>query len=142
MASEKQRAYHREYYRRPGNKEKATARAKAWAEANPEKARENWERQNAKKAKGGMATGEKNAAWKGDAASYYAIHLWITRRKGRPSACECCGSQTAKKFEWANVDHAYRRDPDDYVRLCTSCHRRYDYETGLAAKGGRRPLSQ
>lgn len=65
-------------------------------------------------------------AWKGDNAGYVAIHQEIRRIKGTPSVCEFCGTRAAKKYEWANVDHLYSRDPDDYIRLCTKCHRNYD----------------
>ena len=42
-----------------------------------------------------------------------------------------CGTETAKKFEWANIDHKYRRVLEDFIRMCTSCHRKYDYENNL-----------
>ena len=71
-------------------------------------------------------TGAKNFSWKGDEASYVAIHIWISKWKGTPKKCERCGTTTAKKFEWANIDHKYRRILDDYIRMCTSCHRLYD----------------
>jgi len=72
-------------------------------------------------------TGEKNPQWKGDAVGKLAVHDWIKRVLGYPNKCEHCKTTTAKKFEWANIDHKYRRNIDDYVRLCTSCHRIYDY---------------
>lgn len=66
--------------------------------------------------------------WKGDAVSYTGLHQWLARWKGRPKKCENCGTETAKKYEWANVDHKYKRLLNDYVRMCTSCHRHYDIE--------------
>lgn len=72
--------------------------------------------------------GEKNKAWKGDFASYSAMHKWVARQKGKPSKCEHCGTIRARRFEWANRDHSYRREPDDYIRLCVKCHRRWDIE--------------
>lgn len=68
---------------------------------------------------------EKN--WKGENASLKAIHQWVALKKGKPSLCEFCGATEAKKFEWANVDHTYKRVLEDYIRLCTRCHRNYDY---------------
>ncbi len=65
--------------------------------------------------------------WRGEQASLKAIHQWVARWKGKPSKCEFCGTTEAKKFEWANVNHTYRRVLDDYIRLCTPCHRKYDY---------------
>lgn len=66
--------------------------------------------------------------WKGESASLKAKHQWVSLWKGKPTMCEFCGTTTAKKFEWANVDHKYRRVLDDYIRLCTRCHRRYDID--------------
>lgn len=65
--------------------------------------------------------------WRGQKASKAAKHAWVRRKRGTPSRCEYCGTTEAKKFEWANVDHKYRRVLEDYVRLCTPCHRKYDY---------------
>lgn len=38
--------------------------------------------------------------------------------------CSDCGE--AKKTQWANVDHTYRRVLEDYIELCAKCHRLYD----------------
>jgi len=70
---------------------------------------------------------ERSIQWQGDSVGYRSLHRWITRWKGRPSKCVLCGTKTAKKYEWANIDHKYRRVLDDYIRLCTTCHRLYDY---------------
>jgi len=70
--------------------------------------------------------GKLHFAWKGRKASSDAIHKWIVSRLGKPSICENCGTRNALKFEWANVDHSYRRKLDDWMRLCTSCHRKHD----------------
>ncbi len=69
---------------------------------------------------------EKNPAWKGDEAGYHAMHKWLEANWGRPSECELCGSTEKRKYEWANKDHSYKRKRDDYIRLCTSCHRKWD----------------
>lgn len=70
--------------------------------------------------------GEENPTWKGNDAGYAAIHKWVSRWKGKPSKCENCKTTTAKKFEWCNTDHQYRRNLDDWIRMCTTCHREYD----------------
>ena len=72
--------------------------------------------------------GELNHSWKGDNVGYHGVHHWVIRELGRPEKCEHCGTESAKKFEWANKDHTYKRIKEDYMRLCTRCHRRYDYE--------------
>lgn len=66
--------------------------------------------------------------WKGNFAGKSAIHRWVDLWKGKPKVCSQCGTETAKKYEWTNIDHKYRRVLDDYIRLCTSCHRKYDIE--------------
>jgi hypothetical protein len=69
---------------------------------------------------------ERNWNWKGNNAGYSALHDWVRKWKGKPEYCEMCGTTIAKKYEWANIDHKYRRILDDYIRVCTSCHRIYD----------------
>lgn len=70
--------------------------------------------------------GENHYKWKGENASYIAKHTFIKRKKGDLNKCEHCGKTDKKKYEWANKNHKYSRNPKDYIRLCTSCHRKYD----------------
>ncbi len=70
--------------------------------------------------------GEKSPRWKGDNVGYGALHSWITRQKGTPLICEHCHRKNKRKYEWANISHKYKRDVNDFIRLCTRCHRRYD----------------
>jgi hypothetical protein len=76
-------------------------------------------------------TGDKSYAWKGDKIGYYGLHKWVNRWKGKSNLCEVCGTTKAKKYEWANIDHKYRRVLEDYIRMCTSCHRKYDFSKGI-----------
>lgn len=69
-----------------------------------------------------------NPAWMGDRAGYYAIHKWIESRFGKPRKCEICKSTKKRKYEWASIDHRYKRDRLNFMRLCTSCHRKWDIE--------------
>jgi len=69
---------------------------------------------------------ERNVNWKGEEASLVAKHAWIKVRAGRPNYCEKCKTTTAKKFEWANISGKYKRDVTDYLRLCSSCHLKFD----------------
>lgn len=71
-------------------------------------------------------TAEKHFAWKGDGVGDTALHDWVKSRLGKPSKCEHCGTTEAKKYEWANRSHEYKRDLSDWIRLCTRCHRKYD----------------
>lgn len=71
-------------------------------------------------------SGSNHYLWKGEKANYRTKHAWINRQRGRPSECEHCGTTIAKKYEWANKDHKYRRRIEDYIALCSKCHFRYD----------------
>ena len=73
-------------------------------------------------------SGSKNYAWKGENVGYTCLHQWIRRLKGKPQKCEICGTTNKRKYEWANINHRYLRNLNDYVRMCTSCHRKYDIE--------------
>jgi hypothetical protein len=68
--------------------------------------------------------------YKGDGVCYGAKHIHVVKIKGKPLKCEHCGVENLRprQYNWANVDHKYSRDPDDYIRLCVKCHRKYDYE--------------
>lgn len=78
------------------------------------------------------ATGEKHWGWKGDDVGYTSLHRWVRKQLGAKNKCEHCLSESKKKYEWSNKSHQYnRRDTNDWVRLCTSCHRKYDLENGL-----------
>ena len=70
--------------------------------------------------------GVENYAWKGEDAGYQRKHAWARRWFGQPMLCEGCGSECEKKYDWANISGGYRRTRTDWVRLCSSCHRKYD----------------
>jgi hypothetical protein len=70
--------------------------------------------------------GDRAYQWKGDAASYFAKHIWIKKFYGSPNYCEHCKQTDKKKYEWCSKDHKYSRKIEEYMRLCTSCHRKYD----------------
>ena len=55
-----------------------------------------------------------------------AIHRRIETLYGKPKYCEICKRSDKKKYEWANKDHKYSMNIEDWMRLCTSCHRKYD----------------
>ena len=74
----------------------------------------------------GFRSEEKHVNWKGDEVGYQALHTWIRSRLGTPMKCERCGRTDKKKYEWCNVSKEYLRDLDDWIRLCTACHRAFD----------------
>jgi hypothetical protein len=69
---------------------------------------------------------ELNPNWKGDAAKMNAIHEWVERHLGKPRVCSHCNSTTSKRYDWANLSGKYKRDLKDWIRLCRSCHRKFD----------------
>lgn len=68
---------------------------------------------------------EKSSGWKGNKIGYFGLHMWIRRKLGAPHTCQFCKT-TEGKIEWANKSWKYKRDLDDWIPLCTPCHRGYD----------------
>lgn len=75
-----------------------------------------------------IKVGENIPAWKGDNVSYNGLHHWVNRWLGKPEVCEICGKSglKGKQIHWANKSHLYKRDLGDWIRLCSSCHSKYD----------------
>jgi len=67
-----------------------------------------------------------SANYKGDNAGYAAKHLRIASKLGKPSLCVHCKTTEAKRYEWANVSKEYKDDANDWLRLCSKCHKKYD----------------
>ncbi|TAJ21837.1 MAG: hypothetical protein EPO65_00625 [Dehalococcoidia bacterium] len=72
-------------------------------------------------------------ALKGDDVGYGAAHHRVRVALGTPSRCEHCGTTSAARYEWAYTgpghdsgQKPYSVDPADYVRLCTTCHFKFD----------------
>ena len=89
---------------------------------------------NISKTMTGKFIGENGLNWKGDKVGYIGLHLWIYKELGSPMQCEWC-SKTKKnnrEIHWANISGFYTRVRADWVRLCVSCHKRFDktHKTG------------
>lgn len=87
-------------------------------------------RRKLSEAQKGKRKGIENHLWKGDQVGYRAIHEWIRRERGSPDQCEHCGiigSEAGKRLVWANKSHEYKRELDDWIRLCYPCHRKHDF---------------
>lgn len=70
--------------------------------------------------------GAANSSWRGDSASYKALHLRVATLRGKPARCSACErADDMCKYEWASLTHDYA-NVYDYVRLCVPCHRRFD----------------
>ncbi len=71
--------------------------------------------------------GERSRRWKGNNATYAAIHMWVKKHWGMPDHCDFCHCEQASRFEWCNKDKQYRRVREDWIQLCPSCHGRFDH---------------
>lgn len=69
---------------------------------------------------------ENSSVWVGDKVSYPALHTWIRNKLGTPRYCSNCDGKKAKAFDWANISREYKRDVNDFIRLCRSCHKKFD----------------
>lgn len=84
-------------------------------------------------------SGAEHHLWKGGRVGYFALHGWVKRQLGRPMSCEKCGREGHHNFriqngkqvgvwniQWANKSGAYKRNLTDWLKLCISCHKKYD----------------
>jgi hypothetical protein len=74
--------------------------------------------------------GSDSPHWKESDAGYDTVHEYVRNLKPRPSCCPNCGSIFCR-MELANLDGHYNRDPNNYIWLCTKCHKKMD---GVAYK--------
>lgn len=81
-------------------------------------------------------------------AEYDTIHKYLTAHYGLATKCEnpYCKSISPKRYEYALIKgRIYSKDISDYIQLCPSCHRKYDYKPeygerhSLAMKGNISP---
>ena len=72
--------------------------------------------------------GDKHPTWTGDKIQKDSLHGWIARMWGSPKKCDICGTTESPKFEWSNKNHTYKRNREDWQRLCKKCHIHYDIE--------------
>lgn len=72
--------------------------------------------------------GENHPNWKGEDVSYSGLHKWVTSRLGKPDTCEHCEANdlSGNDIQWCNKSGKYKRDVNDWLRLCVKCHRKYD----------------
>lgn len=72
--------------------------------------------------------GEKGHNWKGDNVGYRGVHGWIKKHRGFPEMCEHCGKDglSGHSIHWANISGEYKRELNDWIRLCVSCHMKFD----------------
>ena len=63
--------------------------------------------------------------FKKECKNYKVLHKRLYRLLGQPKKCEVCLTESAKRYDWANMSGKYE-DPKDYKRMCRSCHSRHD----------------
>jgi len=75
---------------------------------------------------------------------YFRIHAWLIYNHGKATKCENenCKSVNPKRYEWALLKgEDYKKDRNNFIQLCPSCHRKYDFteeqrsKQSKAAKG-------
>jgi hypothetical protein len=69
--------------------------------------------------------GKNNPNWVGDDIKYTGVHAWVRKNKPKLGVCQYCGVKT-NKLDLANISKNYKRDLNDYIYLCRSCHMKMD----------------
>ena len=68
---------------------------------------------------------EEHHRWKGDDAGYVGKHHWIRKVYGKADHCEVDPNHlSGSRYHWHNLSGEYKRDREDWIQLCSSCHRR------------------
>lgn len=66
-----------------------------------------------------------HVSWRGNDVGYHGLHIWVRKHKGKAIICQNCG-KSHDRIHWANISNEYKRDLDDWMQLCPSCHMQYD----------------
>lgn len=62
---------------------------------------------------------------------YSRVHKELALKYGKASRCEHCEMPNKKRYEWAlKTGRSYISDANNFLQLCTHCHRKYDGQTG------------
>lgn len=71
--------------------------------------------------------GEEHWNWS-ENVKYRGLHKWVQKYKGIPDTCEHCNISelTGHNIHWANISLEYKRDLNDWIRLCPKCHKAFD----------------
>ena len=81
-----------------------------------------------------MLTNMRKLRMRSNKPSYAAIHNHIRRKFGNYRICDNCKTTKAKWYDWANKSHKYKNDRRDWMRLCRSCHLKYDMTKELKGR--------
>ena len=74
----------------------------------------------------GLDYGKSNWLRKSNPYEYKKIHYETGRDFGKPKKCEFCLDVSDHRYHWANVSGKYTKERKDWLRLCPSCHFKYD----------------
>ena len=70
--------------------------------------------------------GPANSSWKGDRATYQALHLRVATTRGKPGRCEVCKTaEKTRSYDWAFVG-SDMANVYHFKRMCRSCHWKHD----------------
>ena len=60
----------------------------------------------------------------GGQGEYRKLHKWIEKQLGKPDTCEKCGKSglSGRQIHWTNKSGKYKKDINDWERLCVRCH--------------------
>ncbi len=71
----------------------------------------------------GGSFGSSEMKWKGTLKDYKKLHYCINKYLGKPEKCSKCGKiENGKKIHWANKSGEYKKELNDWIRLCSKCH--------------------
>lgn len=85
-----------------------------------------------------MPSGKDHPNWKENDVGYSGLHTWVKKKLGKPDRCDnsdCVYPRIGDKgrimkkpkiYHWANKSGQYKRNLNDWIRLCCSCHKLYD----------------
>jgi hypothetical protein len=80
-----------------------------------------------------------------DKKEYHRIHNWLRYHHGKASYCCHCNTKNCKRYEFALIKgKEYARDINNYIQLCSACHKAYDFkeETGEKISKGLKGLKR
>lgn len=56
-------------------------------------------------------------------SAYTVLHAWVRKKLGKLYECENCGTTNPDtRYDWANISGEYKKELDDWARLCHQCH--------------------
>ncbi len=60
---------------------------------------------------------------------YVYVHRWLRNNFGTANKCESINcNKTSNYYEWALIHgKKYEFNKDNFIQLCHSCHKQYDY---------------